>query len=127
MVVATPRPEAPVTPPAYELVAPPAPPDTPPSRPPSVPPSRQRGGVGGLILIAIGLVALFGTSFPGRGAWIFLGLGAAFLIARVLTDRRGYAVPAGILLGFGSFVLFTETGMLDGPAAGGTFFIFLGL
>src|SRR6266567_6397673 len=36
---------------------------------------RPRGVVGGLILIAVGIVALFGSWFPGGGAWLFLGLG----------------------------------------------------
>ena len=91
------------------------------------PPRRSAGVAGGLILIALGFVALGGTWFPGRGGWLFIGLGTAFLLARVLTGRYGYAVPAGILLGFGSFVWVTETGMLFGPAAGGAFFVFLGL
>jgi hypothetical protein len=92
-------------------------------------PDRQRRGgvVGGLILIAVGIAILFGSRFPGGGAWLFLGLGAAFFVARVLTGRGGYAVPAGILLGFGSFVWLSETGFLSGPAAGGMFFVFLGL
>jgi putative adhesin len=149
-------PEAPVSPPTREPPAPAAPPNTPaapkaptedpvaPPAPPYTPPTPealaeepfvpppvrrpQRGGVvGGLILIAVGVVVLFGSWFPGRGAWLFLGLGVAFLVARVMTGRPGYAVPAGILLGFGSFIWFTETGMLSGSAAGGTFFIFLGL
>ena len=123
-------PEAPTTPP-------PAPPQGPPRQVPVYPstpgeaetPRRERrGGVlGGLILIALGFAALGGVWFPGRGAWLFLGLGTAFLIARVLTGRYGYAVPAGILLAFGSYVWFTETGMLAGPQAGGMFFVFLGL
>jgi hypothetical protein len=110
-----------------------------PASPPQVPsytappttsdrePHRRSGVVGGLILIAIGAIALGSMWFPGGGAWLFLGLGVAFAIARVLTGRYGYAVPAGILLGFGSFVWFTEVGMLNGPTAGGMFFVFLGL
>src|SRR5207247_5513755 len=63
-------------------------------------PRRERHGgvVGGLILVALAITALGGTWFPGRGAWLFIGLGTAFLIARVLTGRCGYGVPAGILL-----------------------------
>jgi hypothetical protein len=131
-------PEAPVSPPTRDPPAPPVPPNTPvapepmtgePSVPlPPVAPARPSGGVvGGLILIAVGVVVLLGSWFPGRGAWPFLGLGVAFLLARVMTGRPGYAVPAGILLGFGSFIWFTETGVLSGSASGGTFFIFLGL
>jgi hypothetical protein len=120
--------EAPATPaPTFTATAvtegtPPAPTFTPRSAPP-----RQRGVAGGVILIAIGLIVLFGTWFPGGGAWIFLGLGAAFLITRVLTGHFGYAVPAGILLGFGSFVGLTETGILSPALSGGMFFVFLGL
>jgi putative adhesin len=93
------------------------------------PPERKRasGIVAGVILITLGVVVLFGTWFPAGGAWLFVGLGAAFLIARVLTRHSGYAVPAGILLGFGAFVWATETGMLSGSASGGLFFVFLGL
>jgi hypothetical protein len=83
--------------------------------------------VAGLILIGLGVAALCATWLPGSGAWLFLGLGGAFLVARVLTGRSGYAVPAGILLGFGAFVLLTETGYIIGPEGGGVFFICLGL
>jgi hypothetical protein len=89
---------------------------------------RRNGGVvGGLILIAVGLIVLFGTWFSVGGASLFLGLGVAFLVARTLAGQHGFAVPAGILLGFGSFVWLTETGSLSGPASGGMFFVFLGL
>ena len=124
-------------------------PEAPPTSPPAPPPDgiprqtpaytyapretdapkrqRQGGVLGGLILIALGIVALGGVWFPGQGAWLFIGLGTAFLIARVLTGRCGYAVPAGILLAFGSYVWCTETRILNGPQAGGMFFVFLGL
>src|SRR5579859_194012 len=82
-------------------VAEPEPP--PPSRPPG-----HGGVVAGLILVSIGLTALFAMWLPGGGAWLFLGLGAAFVVARVVANRRGYAVPAGLLLGFGAFVWLTE-------------------
>lgn len=90
-------------------------------------PARRDGVLGGLILIALGLAALGGNWFPASGAWLFLGLGGAFLIARVLTGRRGYAVPAGLLLAFGSFVWLTETGAVADSGAGGLFFVLLGL
>jgi putative adhesin/cell wall-active antibiotic response 4TMS protein YvqF len=122
------------------LTPPEAPPSATPTQSPPTPaptsvptpgvepaPPRQRGVAGGLILIAVGLVVLFSTWFPAGGAWLFLGLAAAFLVARVLTGHFGYAVPAGILLGFGSFVGFTETGILSPSLSGGMFFVFLGL
>ena len=130
MSIASP-PEAPSasqTPFAPQAAAPPAPVYTTPSEEPGTRPRRRQPGVlAGLILIALGVVALFDAWLPGGASWLFLGLGAAFLAARVLTARDGYAVPAGILLGFGSFIWFTETGILRGPDAGGLFFVFLGL
>src|SRR5947209_7064797 len=115
---------SPPTPTSMSPVTKDPPPSTPayPTAPvePGPPERRRRSGVvGGLILIAVGIVVLFGTWFPAGGAWLFLGLGMAFLVARVLTGHYGYAVPAGILLGFGSFVWFSETGFLSGPGAGG--------
>ena len=90
--------------------------------------SRRNGGVvAGLILIALGIVVLFGTWFPAGGAWLFLGLAAAFALARVLTGHPGYAVPAGVLLGFGAFIWLTETGTLSPAGSGGMFFVMLGL
>ncbi|HEY1296826.1 MAG TPA: DUF4097 family beta strand repeat-containing protein [Chloroflexota bacterium] len=100
----------------------------PPSFDAEPPPSTNRRGVlAGSLLVAIGLSALFAAWLPGGGAWLFVGLGSAFMLARVLTGHRGYAVPAGILLGFGTFVLLTETGWVIGPASGGLFFVCLGL
>jgi hypothetical protein len=45
----------------------------------------------------------------------------------VLTGHWGYAVPAGLLLAFGTFVALTETRYIAGREAGGLFFIMLGL
>ena len=95
-----------------------SPPDSIPSVAPTdfeatVPPSgmeRRRGVVAGLILIGLGVAALCATWLPASGAWLFLGLGCAFLLARILTGRSGYAVPSGVLLGFGTFIFLTESG-----------------
>jgi hypothetical protein len=138
-----PEPEAPATipPPIASLLSramieppPPAPPLPPsPTHQPvptdSEPPlaRRPRGVAGGLILIAIGAVALLGTWLPGGAAWLFIGIGVAFAVARVVTGRSGFGVPAGIVLGLGSYLWLMETGALSGPASGGAFFIFLGL
>lgn len=113
------KPLAPTPPRAYA---------NPPREPDSARRHRPGGGVGaGLILIALGIVALFGTWFPAGGAFLFLGLGAAFLVARALTGRSGYAVPAGILLGFGAFVWLSDAGMLSRAGSGSIFFVCLGL
>jgi len=83
--------------------------------------------VAGVLLIAFGLVVLAGNVLPTPGGLLFMGLGTAFLAARVLTGKPGYAVPAGILLGFGAFIGLTESGLLEGRDPGGLFFIMLGL
>jgi hypothetical protein len=97
---------------------------------PAGPPERRSNDAGrivpALILIALGGVFLLGNVVPIGGATLFLGLGMAFLVARFVTQNYGLAVPAGILLGFGSFVALSEAGLLPGDD-GGWFFILLGL
>jgi hypothetical protein len=89
-------------------------------------PRRDGRVVAALILIALGLVFLAGNLLPIGGGLLFLGLGAAFALARFLTGNYGFAVPAGILLGFGAFVAQEEAGLLPGDG-GGWFFVMLGL
>lgn len=83
-----------------------------------------------VLLIALGVVFLLGNAFPNLGSLLFLALGTAFLVARVVQREYGFAVPAGILLGFGTFVALTANGwLLDtgaDTAQGGWFFILLG-
>src|SRR5262245_2558660 len=94
------------TPPAPEA-SPPISTEKAPREPEYVEPG-SRAPVGrlaaGILLIAMGLVFLAGNIFAVSGSFLFLGLGLAFLIARVVTGRPGFAVPAGILTGFGAFV-----------------------
>ena len=78
-----------------------------------------------LVLIALGVGMLIGNLLGAGGAALFLGLGAAFAVARVATGRYGFAVPAGVLLGFGAFVLASEGRLLSGDT-GPWFFLFLG-
>ena len=59
---------------------------------------------GGLILIAIGLIALVGQfvtiSLPADfGLLIVPGLGALFLVWGILTRKAGLVIPGGILSG----------------------------
>jgi hypothetical protein len=68
---------------------------------------------------------LVGNLLGAGGAALFLGLAAAFAVARFATGRYGFAVPAGVLLGFGGFVLASE-GRLLGGDTGPWFFSFLG-
>ncbi len=82
-----------------------------------------------LALITIGVVFLFSNFVPaaGRGGLVILGLGAAFLVGRITTDRYGYAVPAGILIAIGTYVSLHD---MQGPRfvqGGGWFFVLLSL
>jgi hypothetical protein len=82
-----------------------------------------------LALITLGVVFLLGNLLPGpsRGGLIVLGIGTAFLIGRITTGRYGYAVPAGILIGIGSYLTLRD---MLGPGtleSGGWWFICLGL
>ncbi|MBI3972390.1 MAG: hypothetical protein HY332_14010 [Chloroflexi bacterium] len=83
-----------------------------------------------LLLIGLGVFFLIANLVDGGGRLLFFALGVAFLVARVLTGRYGFAVPAGLLLGFGSFVLlegYWPAGEGAGAAQGGWFFVLLGL
>src|SRR5712692_1991375 len=82
-----------------------------------------------LALITLGVVFLLSNLVPerGRGGLIVAGLGAAFLIGRLTTGRYGYAVPAGILIGIGSYIGLQESRILDAPRGPGLFFVLLGL
>jgi hypothetical protein len=84
-----------------------------------------------LALITLGVVFLLSNLIPdrGRGALIVLGLGAAFAVGRLTTGRYGYAVPAGILLAIGAYILIHEFDIqgIHGISSAGLFFVLLGL
>jgi hypothetical protein len=86
-----------------------------------------------LALITLGVVFLLSQMVPdrGRGALIVFGLGAACAVGRLTTGRYGYAVPAGILMALGVFILIQEFNVLGvqsrGISNGGLFFVLLGL
>jgi hypothetical protein len=71
------------------------------------------------------VVFLVATLVPLGGGVVLLGIGVAFLVARLSTGRYGYAVPAGLLLGLGAFVSLSDGGVL--PSDGGWPVAFLGL
>src|SRR5215207_844525 len=91
--------------------------------------STPRGSFLPFALITLGVVFLLGNLLPGpgRGDLIVLGLGIAFLIGRLTTGRYGYAVPAGILIGVGSFISLRDVLGRDAVDNGGWWFICLGL
>src|SRR5215831_13934071 len=88
-----------------------------------------------LALITLGVVVLLSNLVSnvvperGRGGLIVLGLGAAFAVGRLTTGRYGYAVPAGILLAIGVYILIHEFNVpgVQGISSAGLFFALLGL
>jgi Toastrack DUF4097 len=84
-----------------------------------------------LALITLGIVFLLSNLVPdfGHGALIVFGLGAAFAVGRVTTARYGYAVPAGLLMAIGAYILLHEYDIqgLRGASSAGLFFVLLGL
>ena len=62
---------------------------------------REAPWIGGLVLVAIGLVMLATYLVPEIGLYVVLGLGLVFLAAFIYTRAYGFLVPAGILTGLG--------------------------
>jgi hypothetical protein len=64
---------------------------------------RRRGVVGGLILIALGIVFLVAQRYPEAfGAWMFLvGLAVIFLAVYLYTREYGFLIPGCILMSIG--------------------------
>jgi len=91
-------------------------------------PRPARAVLAGLLLIGLGLFFLVANFLAISGSILFLMLGLVFMIARFTTGNYGFAVPAGILLGFGAFVVLNEAALLptEGAAEGPWFFLMLG-
>lgn len=77
------------------------------------------------ILITFGVYLLVVEYFGVADRAFLFALGLAFAVARVISHRPGLAVPAGLLLGIGAFVVAQQTALLPGDD-GGWFFLFLG-
>jgi hypothetical protein len=71
--------------------------------------------LGGLLLVAIGLIALIGnlTGAQLAGGLVLIAIGVAFAIAYALTRKYGFLVPAGILGGLGGGVLIGQLASLS--------------
>jgi hypothetical protein len=65
--------------------------------------------VGGLVLVAIGLIIVASRLFSGFGDYVLLAVAITCLIAFVLTKEYGYAVAAGIVGGLGVGVILSAT------------------
>ena len=68
---------------------------------------REAPWIGGLVLIAIGVLMLGAYVLPDVGLYVVLALGLVFLAAFVFTRAYGFLVPGGILTGLGIGVALT--------------------
>jgi len=91
--------------------------------------TTPRRGFLPLALITLGVIFLLGNLVPGpgKGGLIVLGIGIAFLIGRITTGRYGYSVPAGILIGIGTYISLRDIFGPQGLEGSGWFFMALGL
>lgn len=96
--------------------------------------TQKKDLTGGLILIAIGLIALVSQFVSIRmpdslGLLIVPGLGALFLVWGILTRNEGLMIPGGILsgVGWGIYAIAGPFSIWQGDNEGGVFLIFLGL
>jgi len=64
--------------------------------------------VGGLVLIAIGVIIVISRLIPGTGDYVLLAVGLTCLVAFLYTREYGYAVAAGIVTGFGAGVILSS-------------------
>lgn len=65
--------------------------------------------VGGLVLVAIGLIIVASRLISGFGEYVLLAVGTTCLIAFLITREYGYAVAAGIVGGLGVGVVLSAT------------------
>jgi hypothetical protein len=89
--------------------------------------NRREAMVGGMLLIAIGVLVLLAQNIKTEAlALLFVpALGGLFLIAGVIGRQAGFIIPGGVLTGIGLGIIFTQNPALAGTetAQGGVFFI----
>ncbi len=97
---------------------------------PAAPGNRAARPFVPLLLITLGLALFLGNFAPERvrAGLVLLGIGAAFVAARVASGRYGYAVPGGVLLALGAFALLEAARPSGAPAreTRSLFFVVLG-
>lgn len=89
--------------------------------------NAKRGGyVAGGILILVGLFSLLNNIIDiDMGVWFLVGLGLIFIVAGLVSQKRGLLIPGGIVSGVGAGVLMMEQGpwQLSEPADAGLFLL----
>jgi hypothetical protein len=74
---------------------------------------KETGWIGGLILIVIGLLALFGQLLPesitsNLGLYVVSALGLVFIVWGIAARNAGPMIPGGILSGIGLGIVLIE-------------------
>lgn len=94
-------------------------------------PKERRGWVGGIVLILIGVLALFSRFIPDSFSFNFAvlllgGMALAFFVAGVLTREAGWFFPAGIIGGVAAGVWATSSSLMAdlGLDSGAGFMLF---
>lgn len=82
----------------------------------------KHSSIGGLVLIAAGLVLLAGQVFT-LGAWPVVILGVLFTVTGVATRTAGWLIPGGVLGGIGAGALLITSGVATTSAAEGGVFL----
>jgi hypothetical protein len=74
--------------------------------------------IGGLVLVAVGLLMLATYLVPEIGLYTVLVLGIVFLAAFLYTRAYGFLVPGGILTGLGIGIILTQAMAAEEMLAG---------
>jgi hypothetical protein len=89
--------------------------------------NRREAMVGGVLLIAIGVLVLLAQNIKveSLGLLFLPALGGLFLIAGIVGRQVGFIIPGGILTGIGLGTIFTQSQQFANPETtqGGVFFI----
>lgn len=100
------------------------------SQPAATPPAAARderpnaAWIAGLVLIAVGGLALLGRWVPDAGEYIVLAIGLVLLVVFLVTREYGALVPAGIVTGIGAGIPLATAYV--GELGGGLFLISMG-
>jgi len=77
--------------------------------PVAAPPPRRRGVLGGLVVVALGVpFVLQPLGVPNAASYLFLSMGAAFLIAYLRGHQYVYLIPMVTLCSFGVALLLPD-------------------
>ena len=88
---------------------------------------RRNAFVGGVVLVAIGLLVLVAQNVKTEslGLLFLPALGGIFLIAGIIGRQVGFLIPGGILIGIGVGAILEQTAMAagNGTVQGGAFLL----